>query len=392
MPTFADGSATASGTAEWKQRVDQFFDPARAHKKPKAASWKRPLEPNAEHMGALDHAIRMGTGLGLAHFLAPQRLVLQPGDQRYFVDATKLPSKYGTDLGCKSRACIVSRAGVRQLEANWTDERRVLHEVLDQGSIGLPARHCLYSVAGVRGCVWSDPPHRRFNWWLQDVKNTGVSEMKMETTLLMSFRKGPWSGAANFWKVQRTAEDYFTHSTGECPIFAFLYDNICTDIFEGRQQFNQGSLEHIRTVWDSIKLCPYFHRKGSKIKRSRWFQWNHEVPELAQWWSVILLVLLVHSIRQGWYGSLRDTPLFRNALAQDVLSSEGEVERVPDDPGVPLPDNARPRRANDVEDAFNQKRKHTHHHPPLFQHLVQQDDQGHDDGGVLLQCAIQRSP
>lgn len=104
---------------------------------------------------------------------------------------------------------------------------------------------------------------------------------------------------------------------------------------------------------------PFFHKKGVKIKRSRWFQWSHEAAELATWYSVILLVLLVHCMKHGWYNDIYSVPnMVRKydgpGLDNECDSDDSEVAAAVDDP---LPDNDRPRAPETAEEKLSQDRK-----------------------------------
>ena len=102
-----------------------------------------------------------------------------------------------------------------------------------------------------------------------------------------------------------------------------------------------------------------FHKKGCRIKRSRWFQWSHEAAELATWYSVILRVLLVHCMKHGWYNDIHCVPMMIKKYdgpghenASD--SDESAVVVAADEP---LPDNERPRVADTEEEKLSQQRK-----------------------------------
>lgn len=287
MPVQADGSATEGAKLEMKSRVHEFLQskPGRV----KQLDWKRPLAPNAEHMRAFDHAIQAGTmgALQLSDFKASQvPRCLQPDEKRYFVSADQLPRHLAADIGCLTRSCIINKTtSDRTLEVQWTSDRRVLQDVSDQGSIGHPARYYLFQAGLLRGHCWFDPPHRRFNNWQGDVKRTGAQAMRLETSLVMSIRKGPWSGASTYWKLHKTAQQYFDTFDHHEELFGLLYEDIVVDLNEGRVPGGRGTDAHMASTWEACKQCPFFIREESRLRevdgssgRTRLRSWRLGTP------------------------------------------------------------------------------------------------------------------
>jgi len=356
-----DQQAVASKLAAVQDRVHQFLQPSSTTSK-KPISWKRPLEPNADHLKALDHALRCGTmgRLTMASFQAvggPR--ALQADEERYFVPVTELPRELGEDLGVTRRACVKDNVtGNRFLVIQWQGERNILHEVMDQASIGNPARYWVYQTQRLRGWNWFDPHHRRWNNWKADVKRSGAKSVMLETSLVVSMKKGPWSGAANFWKLSQTARSYFENFDAKDKLFGLLYDDICTDFFHDKVPANKGSEQHMSEVFQRCKSCPWFVKKGSKVKKSRWFQWSHEVEPLSEWYTVILLVLLFYSLSRGWYASIEKTPLHSNF--KPVSADADPADAPADNIDQHLPDQAdiaKKRTSQDEEKAFKATRQ-----------------------------------
>ena len=78
----------------------------------------------------------------------------------------------------------------------------------------------------------------------------------------------------------------------------------------------------MRQTWEKCKKCPFFHRRASKIKRTRWLQFASSSPELNEWYSTIELGLLVYALTLGLYASINATPLVNNILAD----LDGEID------------------------------------------------------------------
>lgn len=355
MPIRADGKPTLQAQADWESRCSSFIRPS-SQGKVKQLSWKSPLEPNAESMRALDHALRAGTdgSLDLAKFKSSGVGPLSEHEVRYYRNSDELPAAFALDLGFKRRACIENtKTDTKRLEVLWAGPRFLLHTTTDEGSIGRPARIYLFGPGGLKGHNWSDPAHRRFNWWGRDVRRTGCQDMRLETTIVMSIRKGPWSGAANYWKLRKCAARFFSTRTHADQVYTLLYDDICKDRYKNKPPAAVGSVEHMRETFEWARTCPAFFKKGGKVKRSRFFDWSHNCPELAEWWSVIALVLVVYGLEQGYYQDIRSTPMHNNSVDPNVDSdcdseqgsnvgaSDSSDNNDDDDPE--LHDKARPR-------------------------------------------------
>ena len=126
--------------------------------------WKKHYIANVEALKALDHALQAGPGLSLRHFVARRRLrALGVEQKRYYIDGSLLPPHLAADGGHRTRSCIQDQTGKRFLEVAWSQDRMVLFESLDCGSIGWPGRFWLYSAGGVRGGFFADPCHVRYN-------------------------------------------------------------------------------------------------------------------------------------------------------------------------------------------------------------------------------------
>ena len=140
MPLDVSSEGYAIAVDDWNDRVNQFFHPEATAGLPKPRVWKKPYDPNAETLRATDTAMQVvsGDSTGYANFqVADPTKLLKKGEDRYFVPASELPPEIASDLGCKQRSCIETLStGDTRVEARWQDERNVIHETMDQGSIG----------------------------------------------------------------------------------------------------------------------------------------------------------------------------------------------------------------------------------------------------------------
>eukprot|EP00971_Amphidinium_carterae_P234034 4644177-Amphidinium_carterae.3 len=94
----------------------------------------------------------------------------------------------------------------------------VLHAVTEKGSIGSARYAAAFQSLHLRGSCWHDPFHRRRNWFARDLRRCQAWEMRLETDLIMSCRKGPWLKSANFFKLSKTAEEYWQKSSEGQPL------------------------------------------------------------------------------------------------------------------------------------------------------------------------------
>ena len=325
----------------------------------KKLKWTKPLAPNVEYIHAIDAQMQGGTDklLSLRDFFThADAWRLQDGESRYYVDAAELPAALATDLGCLTRSCIESSTSETRLEVSWTERRLVLHTVGDQGSIGGPARAYLFQ-SGIRGADWYEVLHRRCNYFERDLKLTGAFSMRLETSLVMSIRKGPFQGCANFMKLQFTATWYFRSRNESDTMFAFLYDEICDNWWPNKSIPTRGSRAHMKEVWLMCQTCPYFHKTGSIIKRSRFFDWCHNVGELAEWMPVLKLVLIVYGMKNNYYNNIYDTPMFLNRYVDEDGRDDCVEEIGDDDAPMPAEKVSKPRSAAEYKKEFDEQKK-----------------------------------
>ena len=131
-----------------------------------------------------------------------------------------------------------------------------------------------------RGTLNMDPCHRRPNWADWNIRRHGLSEMKLETGLLISVRKGPFRGSGNKHKLQSTMKNYYATRCADDPVFRFMYEDIVRALSDGILPAGFGSEGHIASTFERTKLCPFWHTSGVQYKRARWSDWHHNIPVL----------------------------------------------------------------------------------------------------------------
>lgn len=223
---------TVEGCELWEKRLKLFMYGKSAIDGKVVMSLKAKLQANITHMKALGNALQAGCGFGLAKF-APKRPIgfVQPPLQRFWVNLESLPAPVReASPGRSRRSCIVNSAThERWWEVAWSGERAVLQSYCDQGNTSWPAKHILFVGLGLRGGVWRDPPHRRWNV-LKAWEQAKLNLIKNEFAIVANLLIGPWSGAAFFHEVREAAAEYFNNRDEHDSLFVLMYERIVTDM------------------------------------------------------------------------------------------------------------------------------------------------------------------
>ena len=218
------------------------------------------------------------------------------------------------DVNALRRVCIKEPDKQACFAVRWLDpNRRLLLEWLDQGmGQGSQSRYWLYGRGGVRGNCFKDSFHRNNNTWNNKVDNvTGLRVTTDETTYLIGFRKGPWKSCNHFQRLKLSAKAFLRNNDHNNPAFAFCYDHIVEDRYGPNKPPGAGSPEHMELIWQSLSGSPLLRRKGTGVKRTRWFYHICAGDELCHVWGEFLLFVLIGSLEMGFYKSILDTPLFK---------------------------------------------------------------------------------
>jgi hypothetical protein len=134
-----------------------------------------------------------------------------------------------------------------------------------------------------------------------------------------------------------------------CPLFAHVYEAIVECTYGAEVPFDAWSLDRMAAVWQGLRQSPLLRKKGTIVKRSRWFAHLSEANEYLLELGAFLLFTLVACIERGFYASIKDTPLHRTTNAEPnvghLMDEDGDFEA-----GVP-------RGATVVKAEFEKRRK-----------------------------------
>lgn len=265
---------------------------------------------------AKDNALFQGCGLSLKYFQATKvQFALGPQDVRYMVpnrDAGKPGEPPLRACVRQGAMCMGTYEAVRMRLTNGEEFRPALHCAQDEGSIGLPCMFWELQKMGVRGSVTEDEWHRITNDLAAAARASGLWKFILEWGCVANFRAGPWRGASFLQTLRGAAEVFFADADESDPLFVSLYDRIAQD-FGMDRDINFGTDSHMKEVFQRCKEHNVWRRKGTKMKMGRWTSWYICMEELQDGRHLLLLVLVLVGLRQGWWASLADSPLFRIA-------------------------------------------------------------------------------
>lgn len=283
-----------------QRRTDAFLSGRSGQRLP---SFKKEGAANQHALRALDNCLQ-GFGLALERF--KPAVVLQPLDpeveRRYFVPAERLSGFLCGDLGLSQRSCIENlQTHETRLEINWREDRRLLLEVVDAGSVGMPARHYLYAGGGcgLRGFVMPDPPHVRWDHFRNAIKAAGLVDIFHEGKVLIGLRKGPWSGAAHYQTLRTVLENLALSSGPEDSLFKLCVEDIARDVHRGQPPTSAFEGPGLQDLWEALLGCDFFAQKGGREKASRWFGWHTQMEPLLPCLGMLKFALLRIGIEQG---------------------------------------------------------------------------------------------
>ena len=83
------------------------------------------------------------------------------------------------------------------------------------------------------------------------------------------------------------------------------------------EDLSKGSLDPLahtapamQDLWDALPAMPWLHKKGSRQKASRWFNWASEMETLGLYCGCMMFIVMKVAIGNKWYADYTDTPLF----------------------------------------------------------------------------------
>ena len=71
--------------------------------------------------------------------------------------------------------------------------------------------------------------------------------------VLISCRKGPWSGQAHFSQLRDTVVNYTTFFDASETTFQVIYPNMVVDFYKGQVPNDYGSAEHMQFMFEKFK-------------------------------------------------------------------------------------------------------------------------------------------
>ena len=99
----------------------------------------------------------------------------------------------------------------------------------------------------------------------------------------------------------------FAGKLGGAQFFICYTAQICDEIKDFT--LNRGSEEHMADIFNRVKLCDAFQKKGERVKLGRWASWLRATKSWRAKKMQVLLVLVWAGTKRGWWKSFADLPL-----------------------------------------------------------------------------------
>jgi hypothetical protein len=121
------------------------------------------------------------------------------------VQSCPLQSKQPALTGRRGFVCLILSPRPQGCWHIWSEPRRILHCCMDQGSIGWPSNYFLYFHQKLRGWMFMDPSHRRYNNVLDALKDSCLAHLKHEMTICVNLGSAPWGSCGHFFRYKEAA-------------------------------------------------------------------------------------------------------------------------------------------------------------------------------------------
>ena len=141
--------------------------------------------------------------------------------------------------------------------------------------------------------------------------------------MLVNLAGGPWSGQAYFGALSNSAKEYFSFAGIDEPLFEHFYANLAEEA--GVAPLCWGTHETRECVFNRMRCCPYWIRKGDHVKSCRWFSIFDRLFELLPWWWAMCLQLTQLCLKKGVAKSLED---LEACAAQNIQAAKKAAEAV----------------------------------------------------------------
>lgn len=129
---------------------------------------------------------------------------------------------------------------------------------------------------------WKDWSRRRWNNAIACFHNLGLSKVKIERTMCLNLRFGPWHGRSH-WR---------SSGTYDCPLFQFLVERIARQRHGGGLPSDYGSEDFAKKLWQELPFSQYWGGIKNEVKLNRFFSFCGRSRELQVDEGVLLLTLL----------------------------------------------------------------------------------------------------
>lgn len=253
-----------------------FVDKDKASTNAKKGKLQQPYQANAQMLRDHDHMLQVSTACsGLVTF-RPKILVtaLGPSETRFHTLPEDLPEDVRSTLFSRLfRSSIYdSKTGGTHLECGWQVHRQSEWGVLDQGSVGWPAKLVKIYHWHLRGAECADPIHRRIRSFNNSCTEAGLHFVKAEYEMVFSFFHAPFGSNGNYNQTCKAFAQMHAAFDHKFFLFQTLYPWIVFSANAGEMPPGFGTPEHHKTVWESLPQAKFLKNIGTMCARNRWLE------------------------------------------------------------------------------------------------------------------------
>lgn len=314
---------TAEERANFKRKLEVYVDDHTARSSGQGAALQEPRRvANLLSVKALDHMLQTSADLSLAHFKAKHALKpLGLAEVREWLPADRCDPRLVAD-GQRRRSIIRDRAlGTVSLERKSEPRRQRLHMVSDRGACSWPAWFFLFGPCNLVGSFRWDEAHKSWDDPQNVISGLGMGSFMWCLVLAVNFCNGPWNTGAFLGNLRTASEEYFRSMDTSCPLFQFFYPQM--HVASGQSSSTWGTPEAMDRVWQWYRSCPFFERKGTKTKLTRWFSLFDRLEEYLPWWWAMAAMTAFLAFQKGTFKSLND---LIEVSAAHLTTLEGKLE------------------------------------------------------------------
>ena len=252
----------------------------------------------------------------------------QSHEVRYFVMTRDARSQED-----RKRSCIrdsVSGAKAYEMPVVVKDgvlQEYVLHTTADRG-VGWSALMWLYhGPPQVNGFLLTDRFHDIQNRIKEAQSIAGLTLSKLEWSVIMNSRAGPWNGGAHNSTMKAAGRELFSVLNRECPLFQYLYEDLALELGVQTSEAAFGTDEHMDIA---LRACKERWEKtsiGDQTKSSRWWSFESNGKSFLDCRTLTLYVALYMGFKRGWWKTWEQCPLAKRV----------DIASLPDHNATPLP-------------------------------------------------------